>query len=75
MDYDQKREMRRRVRSSMLPSPTWNHWDAIPTCRPSCMLFVDGKCAWNKITMAAGQPCVPVITVCIERLGKLGEKS
>lgn len=72
MTYDQKREIRRRVRSTMLPSPTWNQWDAIPKCNTSCCrLYVRGECAWNKTDVLGGGVFIPVVTVCI---GKPGER-
>lgn len=72
MNYEQKRGLRRRVRSSMLPCPKWNSYDALPTCVASCVLFVNGACAWNKAVVVAGNPCVPVLTMCVDILGKRG---
>lgn len=70
MNYSQKREMYRRVRSAMTPTPRWNSWDAIPTCETGCTLYVGGKCAWNKSDMAVGCVCVPVVTMCLDSLGR-----
>ena len=53
-----KYEIRRTVRTSMLPSPRWESWNAISRCQTSCALFVDGKCAWNKAATTDGGPCV-----------------
>ena len=74
MNYDQKREMRRRVRTRMLPSPRWELWNAIPECRTSCPLYVDGSCAWDKRKVEPDAPCVPVIAVCLRALDKARDR-
>lgn len=70
MNYSQKREIRRRVRSSMLPDPRWYSWDEVPTCVTSCKLYVTGKCAWNKSDTAEGGVCVPIVTMCLDSLDR-----
>jgi hypothetical protein len=62
-----KYEIRRAVRTKMLPKPYWN-WEAIPECRSDCPLFTGGTCAWTKLSTAAQGPCVPCITKALERV-------
>ena len=67
MTSSTKYEIRRLVRTKMLPHPYWNS-EAVPECRSSCALFLDGKCAWTKQAVSHLSPCIPCITKALERV-------
>ena len=67
MKTSTKYEIRRPVRTKMLPNPYWR-WDEVPECRDSCPMFLDGKCAWTKKPTVECGPCIPCITKALGRV-------